>query len=201
MRLSACQQARVVPAHLVQQFISYWASGGVSTHVPRPVEHNQPILANKLLDRSPDRVAADAVLALLWKMISRVSSAAGVTLGPSTGILRPAICDIRNKISDTRRQYPRVPTGAWSHGREVSPQERTTRWHANGNTPRRPPQMIMSLGASGSKPQLRSSCGRLHTSSSPTGVTGASNPKPPKLSYSLLRPRPGITVPGRGFPF
>jgi hypothetical protein len=32
------------------------------TNVPRPMEHHQPILAHKLLDRSTDRIAANAML-------------------------------------------------------------------------------------------------------------------------------------------
>lgn len=66
---------------------------------------------------------------------------------------------------------------------------------ASGPPPR--PQMIMSSGANGLKPQLRSPYGRLPTSSLPTGGAGACNPQS-RLHCPIPTtvPRLRIAVPG-----
>lgn len=67
-----------------------------------------------------------------------------------------------------------------------------------GNAPRGLPQMIMSLGANGSEPRLRSFCGRLHTSSSTTGVTGVFEQAPVQPHRPIPTTAPSVVATAGG---
>ena len=67
----------VVPTDLVQQPISQVCLLLRLNERPSAAKHNQPILAHKLLDRSPDRISAYAVLVGQLKLARRQLASGG----------------------------------------------------------------------------------------------------------------------------